>query len=413
MSTRMSTRMSTALGTSAPGARTDPADGPPGTSLDPTRRALWAGARGPLVVAALVLAAAFVLAVVGSGARSGTLDPRAVDRRGSKALAELLRDQGVDVRLVQTTAAAEAEATDGSTLLVAIPDLLVDSQLRRVAATRADLVLVGPGPSTLDVLTPEISGVAVEGGELEREPSCAWQPAVRAGEAEVGEAADYTVAPKAGDSVQLCYPRADAVAVVQLERADGSSVTVLGSGRPLTNERLGNDGNAALSLGALGRNDRLVWYLPSLSDVPAGERESLWSLLPAGIRYAVAQLVVAGLVLAAWRARRLGPVVPEPLPVVVRAAESVEGRARLYRRAGARGSAAAALRRDAIARLGGPLGLPRRADPPAVVDAVASRTGRAPCDVGPLLYGAAPTDDAALVRLADDLDRLDREVRHP
>jgi hypothetical protein len=30
-----------------------------------------------------------------------------------------------------------------------------------------------------------------------------------------------------------------------------------------------------------------------------------------------------------------------------------------------------------------------------------------------LLYGGPPPDDAALVRLADDLDALERQVRHP
>ena len=75
------------------------------------------------------------------------------------------------------------------------------------------------------------------------------------------------------------------------------------------------------------------------------------------------------LLLALWRARRLGPVVAEPLPVVVRAAETVEGRARLYRRGGARGQAArGAARRRPVAGSGRALGLPRRADPPAVVD---------------------------------------------
>jgi hypothetical protein len=33
--------------------------------------------------------------------------------------------------------------------------------------------------------------------------------------------------------------------------------------------------------------------------------------------------------------------------------------------------------------------------------------------VAALLYGAAPADDGALVRLADDLDALEREVRRP
>jgi hypothetical protein len=252
-------------------------------------------------------------------------------------VAQLLRGQGVQVDLVQTTREAAAAAGEGTTLLVAVPDLLVESQLRMLEDTGAELVLVSPGSSALEVLAPEIE-VTGSGSDTDRSPVCDWAPAVRAGDADVGGGVDYTVRPAAGSTVHLCYPQDDAAGVVRLEGADGSRVTVLGSGRPLTNDRLARRGNAALALAALGGQPRLVWYLPSLADVPAGERQSLWSLLPAGIRYGVAQLVVAALVVALWRARRLGPVVREPLPVVVRAAESVEGRARLYRRAG-RGTA--------------------------------------------------------------------------
>ena len=76
--------------------------------------------------------------------------------------------------------------------------------------------------------------------------------------------------------------------------------------------------------------------------------------------------------------------------------------------AGARGTAAEALRAAARARTVPALGASRtRSAPPAVVDAVAARTRRtAPRTSRPLLYGAAPADDAALVRLADDLDAL-------
>jgi hypothetical protein len=81
------------------------------------------------------------------------------------------------------------------------------------------------------------------------------------------------------------------------------------------------------------------------------------------VKFGVVQLLVALGVLALWRGRRLGPVVEEPLPVVVRAAETVEGRSRLYRKAGARDVAAEALRRAAVRRLGTALGLPRRAAP--------------------------------------------------
>ena len=118
------------------------------------------------------------------------------------------------------------------------------------------------------------------------------------------------------------------------------------------------------------------------------------------------QLALAVLVLALWRARRLGRVVPEPLPVVVRAAEAVEGRGRLYRAAGARDTAAEALRAGARARLAARLGLPRDAGREGLVLALAARTGRPPQELDALLYGPAPHDDAALVRLADALDGL-------
>ena len=47
---------------------------------------------------------------------------------------------------------------------------------------------------------------------------------------------------------------------------------------------------------------------------------------------AVAQAAVAFVVVAVWRGRRLGPILSEPLPVTVRAAETVEGHGRLYYR---------------------------------------------------------------------------------
>jgi hypothetical protein len=135
-------------------------------------------------------------------------------------------------------------------------------------------------------------------------------------------------------------------------------------------------------------------------------------LLPDSVQFALVQLGIAVLVIAVWRARRLGPVVGEPLPVVVRAAEATEGLARLYRRAGARQRAATALRDAAVRSIAPRFGLPPvGADPRAVTEAVARHTGRAPLDIGELLYGASPDDDDALVALADSLDTLAAQLR--
>jgi hypothetical protein len=194
-------------------------------------------------------------------------------------------------------------------------------------------------------------------------------------------------------------------------RAGGRSTTLLGTAAPLRNDRLDEHGNAALALGVLGGRARLVWYLPALGDALATEEKSFLALLPDGWRWGVLQAGVAVLLLAAWRARRLGPVVREPLPVVVPAAETVEGRARLYRRARARDQAAAALREAALARLAARLGLPPTAGAGAVAAAVSARASGPAGAVDATLCGPPPPDDAALVRLADDLDALEGEVR--
>jgi hypothetical protein len=129
-------------------------------------------------------------------------------------------------------------------------------------------------------------------------------------------------------------------------------------------------------------------------------------------------VAVALALLMIARARRLGPVVPEPLPVVVRASEAVEGRARLYRRSRARDRAAASLREATRTRLAPLLGLPITASEHAVAAAAATRTRRPAVEVAALLGDPAATmstqqqlDDAGLVRLADELDALEQEVR--
>jgi hypothetical protein len=129
-------------------------------------------------------------------------------------------------------------------------------------------------------------------------------------------------------------------------------------------------------------------------------------LLPPWAWAGLGLLGLAALAFALARARRLGPPVSEPLPVAVRAAETVEGRGRLYRRAKARESALQALRNTALRRLGSALDLAPDAPRSAVTEAVAARTGWAPDQVDAILYGAQPGDDEQLVRLAADLDHL-------
>jgi hypothetical protein len=384
------------------------------TTTDPTAAQIWAAARGPVAVLLLVLVAGVVLAAVAGGRPTGLYDPRAADPSGSRAVAALLRDQGVTVDLVRTSAAMQARAHAGDTLFVAEPDLLVASQARAVRDSGADLVLAGTG-------TPErfVRGVTLKGssGSGTRAPGCALPAAKRAGTADAGALAYSVDATRAGVAVgtqiEECYSADGDPSLVHTLGIDGRSVTLLGNAELLTNDRLDESGNAALALGLLGARSRLVWYLPTPGDVPAGAQRSLYDLVPDGVWWALVQLIVAVLLLALWRARRLGALVPEPLPVVVRATETVEGRGRLYRRSGARDKAASSLRAATLGRLLPALGLARASDAVSVAESVAARSSLTIVEVSTLLYGAAPADDGALVGLADHLDDLEREVRRP
>jgi hypothetical protein len=103
------------------------------------------------------------------------------------------------------------------------------------------------------------------------------------------------------------------------------------------------------------------------------------------------------------------PVV-EQLPVEVRSSETMEGRARLYARGGARDHALATLRSATLARLARTLGLGRSATPEEIIGATAALTGRDPAALTALLRSEPAFDDRGFVRISDELLRLEREL---
>ncbi len=387
----------TALATEV-GSRTGP-----GTSAAPTGRTLWRRGRAPLAGVLVLVLLGLGAAALRSTGSGGALDPASYAPKGSRALAALLRDRGVDVRTVGDLGAVRAGLGPRTTVLVPRPAALTPAELDALGRLDAPLVVVGAGQAELDALRLAVS--AEPATTAVRQPGCDLPVASVAGSARAG-GTSY-----ASDGVPSvgCYAaggRATLLAVPGSVDGAAGGTTLLGSADPLTNERLATEGDAALAVGLVGDSDTVLWLLPRAGRAVPGGKATLGDLLPDAVGLAALQLVVAVVLLALWRARRLGRVVTEPLPVVVRAAETVEGRGRLYRRAGARGTASAALRAGARDTLARRLGLSPDGGGPALVEAVARRTGRPPVEVEALLYGAPPADDAALVRLADALDAL-------
>ncbi len=381
------------------------------TPLDPRARDRIRSLRRPTLVVGLVVIAVAAITYARAGDSNAYLDPNAASPAGARALRVLLEERGVTVVPVTTSPAAAAEAGTGDALLVDTAQDISAKDLTVLAQSRADLVLVDPSPSALPVLAPWLQAVDTAPDEP-RDAVCTLPAAVAAGRAVTGGLTFSELATH-GEVVSLCYAVDGAATVAQARLLDGRTVTVLGSGSTLTNDQLANEGDAALALNLLGAHRTLAWYVTTNTVEDTSGTASLGDLLPRWVYPTLLQLFVAVLLLVLWQGRRFGSVVTEPLPVVVRAAEATEGRARLYRRAGARDRAAQNLRAAALARLIPLVGQSRAANPAAVTEAVAARSGRTVPDVGALLYGAAPADDAALVRLAHELDVLERMVRHP
>lgn len=385
-------------------------DGQPGatTSTSPTAGGLWRGGRGALLVALLVVGVAVVGVLLGgSGGPGRPLDPADTSLSGGKGLATLLRAHGVRVERVTSVAEAGTLAgqagSAGSTVLLSETFPLDEDEAKRLAALPSDLLVVGVR-AHLDLLAPGIAPRR-EARARSREPRCGLPAAERAGSAYAGGVALTAPSGSIG-----CYP-ADGVPTLVSHSGAGRTVTVAGDGQFMTNLRLAEDGNAALAANLAGARPTLIWLTPPESAAQAGGgRAGIYDLVPDGIKWALVQVLVTVLLLALWRSRRLGPVVAERLPVVVRAAETVEGRARLYRARRARDRAAAALRAGFTDRVTPRLGLPSGTGPDALVNAIAERTGQAASHVGAALYGPPPVDEAGLVALAAYMDIVERQV---
>ncbi|MBQ0828931.1 DUF4350 domain-containing protein [Streptomyces tagetis] len=397
---------------------------PPTTSASPTVRRLWSRARGVTLALVLLLAGAVVIAAVRSDVRHGELDPRSADPYGSRAVAELLADRGVDTRVVTTLDDARSAAGPDTTVLVAIPDLLTERQQTALRSATAGAggrtVLVAPGGPSVELLAPGVTADPALSHTSTLSPGCDLPAARRAGSAATG-GLRYSTTDADADA---CYRSRRLATLLRIPEAatggtetPGGDTVVLGASDILRNNRLAEHGNASLALQLLGSRPHLVWYLPSLSDASAPQDErGFFDLLPSGWLWGTLQLFVAAGLAALWRARRLGPLVPENLPVAVRASEAVEGRARLYRKANARDRAASALRSATRTRLAPLVGVPvsQAHAPEALLPALSAHFhGDGEQSLHTLLFGPTPSDDAALVALTDRLDALEREVRRP
>ncbi|MBS9536192.1 DUF4350 domain-containing protein [Mycobacterium sp. M1] len=333
----------------------------------------------------------------------GRMDPNATAPQGAHALVTLLRERGVDVTVADTLTDVERSARADSLLLVAETRRIGGDELDRLAGVPGDLLLVAPDARARQTLAPAVRD---RGPRLfADDPDCDLREARLAGPTDLQAASTYVAA--GAESLRSCYDGA------LVRYRDGArTVTVVGSTSFMTNADLAHAGNTALALNLAGARSHLVWFAPQHLTAGATGTATLFDLIPKNISWLFWQLCLALACAALWQGRRLGPLVAESLPVVVRASETVEGLGRLYRAHRAADRAGAALRAAALRRITPRLGLGPAADPSAVAAAVGRRVGAHPDWVRHVLFGSEPQSDTDLVRLARVLDDIERKVTH-
>ena len=394
----------------APPAPTGEVMGDGGTALatarSRVRRAL------PLLVGALVLAVIILINLLpGREVDDGPLSPANPAPEGARAVAEVLRAQGVDIVRAGSHDDALAALEEGPATLFLndAQQYLSADQVADLAAASDRAVLAEPGARQLTALDQDFTVIGpvpldLSGDSPARAAECADADATAAGTL----SATGTVYSGAIE----CFPTTvDDVAGGLYATSTDGAVAVLGAPSILSNGSITDEGNAALALRVLGSSPTLVWYEPTGADVVStGEGIDPRTLLPPWVNPLLVWLLVCSALAMLWRGRRLGPLAAEPLPVVVRAAETAEGRARLYEDSRSVRHAAANLRAATLTRMARRLRVDRSASPAEVVAAAARHSGRPRPELEQRLLGYSPTTNRELVLWAQEILDLEKEI---
>lgn len=363
---------------------------------------------------AVLVAVSGLLLTGGRNPSGAALDPGSAAPTGAKALAQVLGSHGVDVRSATALEQVRtATAGGGASTVLVFDDAgnLEPSAYAELAEAASTLVIVEPSFQTLREVAPGARAGGEPGGP--RDAGCGVPAAERAGRIDPrptdntsGSTIPRTF--RVQDDGAACFADASGAASLVRTTFHGATVYLVGSAPLFMNDGVDRAGNAALGLNLLGGDRTLVWYLPGLDDRPVTGPPDIAALTPGWVTPVLLLLVLVFVAAAVWRGRRFGPLVVENLPVVVRAGETREGRARLYQRSSARLRAVDALRVGAIGRLAALVGLPRTASTIEVADAVAALIGRDRLRVRAILLDDLPRTDGDLIALSDHLAELER-----
>ena len=355
---------------------------------------------------AVVVGVALVVVVAGRGEEEGNpLDPASPGPLGTKGLVEVLRELGGEVRV-----SGEPPGAGTETALLLSDDLSPGRRQRLLdwVGRGGTLVVADPSSGVTAVEQAGSTQIGLLDAEIERRCDVAALADVGRVAAPGGVVFEIPEGQGVPGGTRACFPRNDG-AWLLVQPVGSGTVVRLGGASVLINRELGEADNAVLlaSLLVPAEGTTVQVLQPPL---PGGGDAGLTDLIAPRVRLVLWQLVVAFVLLALWRARRLGRPMAEPQPVQLPGAELVVAVGNLLQRAKGRGQAAGLLTDDLRRSLAERLGLPPSTPADQVADTVAARTGIPRERVLRTLTRSTPRDEAELVALSQAIDTVRREV---
>jgi hypothetical protein len=321
------------------------------------------------------------------------LTPRSEDPDSTLALRRYLENLGVEV------SERDGLPIDGGTLVL-LADIRGPDEAQPIldwVGAGGDLVVADPMSSIVEMVGGSAGATLGFGGALDLKPGCV-APAVVGVDRVVARATDLVLV--AGDPALVsCFPVGNGALLLTRAYGEGT-VTLLGGSSAFTNALLREADNAVFAAGVMGSGSEVVFGPPATA-VPGSS--GLWDTLPDRARAAVWAIIAAVVAFALVRARRLGqPMVEEPIAPIP-GSELVRAAGRMYRRARATAYAGTLMRQATVARMSRRFGTAGAHD---LSGAVARASGLPRERIEEILAGRDPRDDAELMTLGTDLERL-------
>lgn len=349
---------------------------------------------------ALCLVSGVILSLVSSNldrTRFSIHNPR---EEGVMALTEVLADHGTSIKDVYTLSQAQDYGTK-DTVVVVNPNKITDKSLREIMNLDTNLVFLGTYLQN-SRFEPYVTAVGKSSGE--NVPSrCDFAPAQAAHH--LGPIRGSLRPSRVPD--QACFALdQQSFAFVSFTRPNGLDISFLSDARIATNTEIVQAGNAAFLLNLLGGYQNIGWLLGETFQQSEASGEAGVIGYPPQFRWAMWVFFVSLVVFALASGRRLGRVVPEDVPVQVPGAESIYGRARLYRQAKAWDRAAQYARRHAAQRITAALHLPTPVSPETLTSQISQLSGWEVSQVQLLFFGDKPINAGEFQTLLKDLRTL-------